>query len=69
MRYSYHGQAMETEMPVWQDNPDLFGRLERAQNRVENVGVDILTFAAFCDTREELEAHVIRYEGGADAKE
>jgi hypothetical protein len=48
-------------MSVWKQNPDLMERLVAAQNRLTRP-IDIVTFAAFCDTREELEAHVVRYE-------
>lgn len=49
-------------MSTWRDNPDLMERLAAAQNREVNINIDIMTFAGFCDTREELEKHVIRYE-------
>jgi hypothetical protein len=35
-------------------------RLIRAQSRISNI--DIVTFAAFCDTRDELLRHVEAYE-------
>lgn len=41
--------------------PDLMARLNAAQNAMTEP-VDILTFAAFCDSRAELERHVVRYE-------
>lgn len=46
----------------YRDAPDLMDRLVRAQNRSENWGIDIVTFAGFCDSREELLTHVLRYE-------
>jgi hypothetical protein len=45
----------------WRDAPDLMIRLTTAQNNLR-APIDIMTFAAFCDSREKLEAHVIRYE-------
>lgn len=48
-------------MSTWQTNPDLMTRLTQAQNALRTP-IDIMTFAAFCDTREELERHVVRYE-------
>ena len=44
----------------WRDAPDLMRRLEAAQNRHDTQ--DIVTFAGFCDSRDELERHVARYE-------
>lgn len=46
----------------WRQAPDLMARLTAAQNHPANVSQDIMTFAGFCDTRAELEAHVVRYE-------
>lgn len=51
----------ETQMSTWQANPDLMDRLITAQNRL-HTPIDIVTFAAFCDDRDELERHVVRYE-------
>lgn len=48
-------------MAAWKQNPDLMDRLAAAQNRLR-APVDIMTFAGFCDSREELERHVERYE-------
>ena len=45
----------------WKDEPELMGRLIKAQNSLETP-IDIVTFAGFCDSREELERHVERYE-------
>lgn len=44
--------------------PDLMERLIAAQNAMACRGgqIDIVTFAGFCDSREELERHVSRYE-------
>lgn len=47
-------------LPVWRQCPDLMDRLIRAQSRISNI--DIVTFAAFCDTRDELLRHVEAYE-------
>ncbi len=46
---------------IWKQNPDLMHRLEVAQAGIK-APIDIVTFAAFCDSREELERHVVRYE-------
>jgi hypothetical protein len=52
-------------MAIWKQNPDLMARLTAAQNHPANVRADILSFAGFCETREELERHVERYEAKA----
>lgn len=49
-------------MSTWRANPDLMTRLTTAQNHQANINQDIMTFAGMCDTREELLAHVERYE-------
>lgn len=49
-------------MAVWRDNPDLMARLIEAQNHPANEHIDIMTFAALCTSREELERHVAYYE-------
>ncbi len=46
----------------WKDAPDLMDALARTQNAPCNCNIDIMTFAGMCDSREELEAHVRRYE-------
>lgn len=48
----------------WKDAPDLMDALARTQNAPcnSNSNIDIMTFAGLCDSREELEAHVSRYE-------
>lgn len=48
-------------MTTWQANPDLMERLISAQNHLR-APIDIVTFAGFCDDRDELERHVVRYE-------
>lgn len=45
----------------WRQAPDLMQRLQRAQNAL-SAPIDIMTFAAFCGSREELERHVAYYE-------
>ena len=49
-------------MRPWKAHPDLIARLTEAQNHEANISQDIMTFAGFCDTREELLVHVVRYE-------
>ena len=49
-------------MSVWKNNPDLMQRLTKAQNHEANIYRDVMTFAGMCDTREELENHVINCE-------
>ncbi|WP_091738869.1 hypothetical protein [Phenylobacterium immobile] len=48
-------------MAVWKQNPDLMQRLIAAQNAL-TTPIDIVTFAGMCGSREELLAHVLRYE-------
>jgi len=50
---------------IWKQHPDLMARLGTAQNHPANINQDIMTWAAMCDTREELEAHVAWYEDRA----
>lgn len=45
----------------WRDAPDLMARLTAAQNQL-TAPIDIVSFAGLCGSREELEAHVLRYE-------
>lgn len=47
---------------TWRDAPDLMAALTKAQNAPVNSNIDIMSFAGFCESREELEAHVCRYE-------
>lgn len=49
-------------LPIWRQCPDLMVRLTTAQNHPANTRIDIMTFAGMCDSREELEGHVARYE-------
>jgi len=43
---------------IWRDCPDLMARLEEAQNSPALEHVDVMTFAAMCDTRDDLTRHV-----------
>ncbi|MFG1294082.1 hypothetical protein [Xanthobacter versatilis] len=52
-------------LPIWRQCPDLMVRLTTAQNHPANVRIDIMTFATMCDSRDELERHVERYERAA----
>lgn len=45
----------------WTQAPDLMNRLTTAQNALVTP-IDIMTFAGFCSSRDELERHVTRYE-------
>lgn len=45
----------------WKQAPDLIERLTAAQNALV-APIDIMTFAGFCDSREQLEKHVTYYE-------
>ncbi|MBN8918635.1 MAG: hypothetical protein J0I31_23865 [Rhizobiales bacterium] len=54
-------------LPVWRQCSDLMVRLTSAQNHPANTSIDIMTFAGMCDTREDLERHVERYERAAAA--
>lgn len=49
-------------MPAWKQHPDLMRRLVQAQNHPANIGRDVVTFAGLCDSREELERHVLACE-------
>lgn len=46
----------------WKDAPDLMSRLNAAQNHPANDMIDIVTFAGFASSREELGRHVGYYE-------
>ena len=50
---------------TWKDAPDLMARLTKAQNSPALVSSDVMTFAGFCDSRDELQAHVERCEANA----
>jgi len=46
----------------WRNHPDLIARLTTAQNHPSNSNIDIMSYAGWCESREELEKHVERYE-------
>ncbi len=46
----------------WKDAPDLMAALGKAQNHPANIDQDIMTFAGFMSSRDELEAYVCRAE-------
>lgn len=46
----------------WKDAPDLMDALGVAQNHPMNANRDIMTFAGFMKSREELELYVGRHE-------
>ena len=46
----------------WKDAPDLIADLTRCQNSPCNANQDILTFAGFCESLDELELYVAREE-------
>lgn len=52
-------------MATWNDNPDLIERLVSVQNEPCNESRDIMTMAGFMQTREDLEAYVLRHESAA----
>jgi len=47
----------------WRDTPDLIERLTEAQNSQALEHQDVMTWAGMCDSREELERHVVTCEG------
>lgn len=55
---------MATQAFDWRQAPDLMARLTTAQNSIK-APIDIMTFAGFCESREQLEAHVVHYEARA----
>ena len=46
----------------WKNEPELMARLQHVQNSPRNEHIDIMTIVGFFDSRERLEAHVLRYE-------
>ncbi len=44
---------------IWKTSPDLMGCLTTAQNHPAHWHLDIMTFAALCTSRDELERHVL----------
>ena len=55
---------MNTTRFTWKQAPDLMARLTVAQNSIK-APIDIITFAAFCKSRDELQRHVEHYEARA----
>lgn len=53
--------ATQTPKFSWKDEPALMARLIKAQNHLK-VPIDIMTCVGFFDSREQLAAHVERYE-------
>lgn len=49
----------------WKNEPVLMARLQAAQNTTKHAHRDIMTFAGLCDSRAELERHVLSCEGQA----
>jgi hypothetical protein len=49
-------------MSTWRSNPDLIERLTTAQNSPALANQDVMTWAGLCETREELERHVVACE-------
>ena len=46
-------------MAIWKECPDLLDRLTEAQNSEAFEHQDVMTWAGMCDTRDELERHVV----------
>lgn len=46
----------------WKDAPDLMDALARCQNSPLYANQDIMTFAGFCESRDELEGYLARHE-------
>lgn len=46
----------------WKAEPVLMARLQAAQNTPKHAHRDIMTFAGLCDSRAELERHVVSCE-------
>lgn len=55
-------------MSIWRQNSDLMDRLAKVQNHKNNYHVDIMTFAAFMKTKEELENYVKNHEDAVKDK-
>jgi hypothetical protein len=49
----------------WKNSPELMNRLIAAQNR--NTSRDIVSFAGFCESEDELRAYVERHEIAGNA--
>lgn len=54
-----------TDRFTWRNAPDLMARLTTAQNHPANENRDVMTFAGMCDSRAELERHVLHCEDAA----
>ena len=54
-------------MAVCRTETDLMDRLVKAQNHPANINRDVVTFAGFCDSRAELERHVLACEDSVSA--
>jgi hypothetical protein len=65
----HDAQPTEIEMTnwTWRNEKDLMDRLRVALNEIALAGipVDVMTFAGFCDSRSELERHVVHCESQA----
>lgn len=59
--------SKEPQMSTWRSNPDLMARLNAAQNSPAFADVDVTTFAGMCDSRADLERHVLACEQRAAA--
>ncbi len=46
----------------WRQAPELMARLLATQNSPAHEHRDVMTFAGFCDSREQLERHVVSCE-------
>lgn len=55
-------QTAAAQLPVWRQRPDLMQRLIKVQNTPCFENLDIVSFAGFCDTDEELERMVSDHE-------
>ena len=55
-------QTTQTKIAPWRARPDLMDRLTKVQNAPKNSGRDIMTFAGFMDTEDQLEAYVAERE-------
>ncbi len=47
---------------TWKNEPELMARLLKVQNTEKQQAQDIMTIVGFFSSREQLEAHVTRYE-------
>jgi hypothetical protein len=56
--------STQTARWSWKSEPELMARLLAVQNTEKQQHQDIMTIVGFFSTREQLEAHVVRYEVG-----